>query len=149
MLNKRSPLFILVIFGIFFYSCSTLKVTEAYFQKVKPGRQGANTKTEFVILFKNLAKKDISIKEMTIFGYEGSDYYFSDLVLNNILLNKTLTGTDKLKSFALYVNTNKAKKKTASKAPSLLAMVTFSNGIEDKILEVKTFKNKGIKQLRN
>ena len=149
MANRKISLFIMALFGVLFSSCSTLKITEAYFQKVKPGHQGADTKTEFVILFKKSAKKDISIKEVTIFGYEGNDYYYSDLVLNNVSLNKTLTGTDKLKSFALYVNTNKAKNKTVSKAISLHATVTYSDGTEDKTLAINTFKNNGERKLRN
>ncbi len=139
----------MTLFGITFFSCSSIKVTEAYFQKIKPGRKGGSTQTEFVVIVKKAASKDIKVKQLTIFGYEGNDYHYADLVLNNAALNKTLTTTKGNDAFAVYVKTSKAKSKTSSSSPSLRAEITYADGSKEKNLKVNAFKDKGMKNLRN
>lgn len=149
MRNKLSFIFITILTSMFFFSCNRhVKVTESYYQIEKPGRKGLESHTAFVIHFSKPTKKEVTIKELTVMGYNGNDYHFSDLVLSDSSLNKTLIQNKGLKAFALYLNTGKASKVVPSKEQQLSAKVIYSDCSEEKQLVVTSFKDNGIKTRR-
>ncbi len=139
-----------IVLGFLFSSCThVLQIEEAYSQKVKPGNRGGEEKTEFIIVFDKKAKPTISIQEIVVYGYEGNDYHFSNVVESDVSMTRTLKSTENVSAFTVYLNSEKANKKMPSQASSYYAEVTYTEDGQERTVTVKNFEVKEGKQLRN
>jgi hypothetical protein len=130
-------------------SCKApLSIGTASYMQVKSGQQGQESYSEFILVFNKPKNSLVEVNQAVIYGFEGFDYYYDSIVLNDELMKKTLNNSTDLTIFSVYLNTSKAYKKMKSKVQKLRVEINYSSNKKSKSLKVTDFANAGVKSLR-
>lgn len=132
------------------FSCkSPLTVGTASYKVVRPGHQGQEMFTEFILVFNKAKHDSIHVTKAIVYGYDGYDYHYDDIVLNDEELRRTLKNSVDQTTFSVYLNTSKAIKKEVSDSEKLTVEVFYDVNGKNQKLMVDEFNNEGVKMLRN
>ncbi len=150
MNNAKNGILLLGLIVLLVFSCkSPLLVSDASYNVVKSGYLEREDFTEFILVFNKTKNDSIHVSKVIIYGYEGFDYHYNNIVLNDEGLSSTLKSTMNQISFSVYLNTIKATKKEVTNSQELIVEVFYDVSGENQKLAVKEFNNVGVKTLRN